>query len=344
VTDIDVSRIVPVGAEARINGKIEASSIAASPAGLIKAATGSGQISLKDLALSGVSPDALEQTASAGLSLFTEKGTEGIIQQFADELAKGRLSLSNLPLEVTLINGVLQLGPAKKQVGSVAVETRGRFDMTTLLLDGRINLASRSISRDLGIAPAASIEWTGPPGNMKRSIDLTQLTAAITDKAIAIEQEKAAAFERDLRERAFFNRRYKAGLWQDALEAERAARKAAEEARLRAEEEERLAEEQKQREAEEKQRAEAERLRLEAERVALEAAAAQQAAASRAELQRERRRALAIVSTGRRNELAERRAAGRQSTAAKKKAQAQELDTAPLSLIPEAGAPLSIQP
>ncbi len=178
-----------------------------------------------------------------------------------------------------------------------------------MAVNGRVQMMSKQTVPGIDAPPQAGISWTGLLGNLSRRTDFGAFTAAVTERAIEIEQERTAAFEEDLRERAMFNRRLKADRAQIAAERE---------AKIAAERDAAITEQ-------------ADRIRLHFERIQLEAAARRERADSLQELQREARRATAFTAS-----------TGRGQTP--RSARPAVIEEAPVPLTPDAGAPIDLTP
>jgi hypothetical protein len=269
LTDLDLNRLAPIGADARISGKVETSAIGFSPANLVASAAGGGVVSVKNIILDNLDPSALDRVAKEGLETFMQNGSSALTNRFEQELNTAPLKIGRTLLPVSLATGTLRLGPADINQESVAIQAFASADLKTGQLEGKLTMASTLASPDPTNRPEAAFTWSGTPGNLTRRTDFGSFTAAITDKAIALEQDRTKAFEEDLRERAMFNRR---------LKADRSKRAAEAEAELFAQRDTAI-------------KREGERIRLHFERIKLEAAARREQEESALELEREAERA-----------------------------------------------------
>jgi hypothetical protein len=269
LTDLDLNRLAPIGADARISGKVETSAIGFSPANLVASAAGGGTVSIKNIILDNLDPSALDRVAKEGLATFMQNGGAALASQFEQELSTAPLKITRTLLPVSLATGTLRLGPADINQDNVAIQAFASADLKTGQIEGKLTMASKLATADPANRPEAAFTWSGMPGSLKRRTDFGSFTAAITDKAIALEQDRTKVFEEDLRERAMFNRR---------LKADRAKLQAEAEAELFATRDNAI-------------KREGERIRLHFERIKLEAAARQQREESAQELERETNRA-----------------------------------------------------
>ncbi len=324
-TDLDLTRYGPVGAGARVSGKIEASASGLSPASLVSSSAGGGTITVSNVTLDRLDPAALDRVAQSSLATFESLGSDALISQFETELKKAPLKIAQASLPLSLAGGTLRLGPSTVRQPGVNLQAFGSADLKKGILDGRLAMASTAAIANIKEVPQAVINWSGTANNLSRRTDLGTFTAAVTDRAIEIEQEKSRTFEEDLRERAMFNRRYKADLSQ--IEAEKEA--------------------EAEREKEALITIQSDRIRLHFERIRLESEARREKKASDAEFVRERERAATLLAPRIEPGKTPFRLEPRQSAATRSFKTGQpppEGAKAPLSLTPENFPALKLDP
>jgi hypothetical protein len=317
--DIALNRITPLGADARISGAVEGSAVGLSPASLVGSLAGGGEIVISNIILDGLDTGALDRVAKQGMKTFSELGGQALAGLFEQELAKAPLRIDQAKMPVSIAAGTVRVGPSKSMKAGIALEGFGTADLETGALEARLAMASSTLAPELGEKPEAAVSWAGSISGVKRRTDFGAFTAALTDRAIEIEQEQAKAFEDDIKERAMFNRR---------LKADRARIKAEREAKLFAERDAAI-------------RREGERVRLHFERIRLEAEARRQRTEALQEFRREAERAAGRTSPVTINSPA------RNSPVARRKAATPETATPaevkPLELLPE-DTPIDLTP
>jgi hypothetical protein len=292
---------------------VEGSAIGLSPAGLIASSAGGGTVYVSNIIIDGLDIGALDRVAKDSLKTFAEQGSTYLTSLFDTELAKAPLRIARADTSISLAGGTLRVGPATVDQQSVHMQAFGSANLKNGQLEGRVTLASANSVADIGEKPQAAISWAGTPSGLARRTDFGTFTAAVTDRAIEIEQAQTRAFEDDLRERAMFNRR---------LKADRALIAADLDAKLNAERDAVLEKE-------------GERIRLNFERISLEATARQEKASALQEFDRERRRAL-----GRAQSVAPIRL--RTQTARQRSIES--ILAEPLNLAPDAAGPIDLSP
>ncbi len=244
--------------------------------GVVAALSGSGTVSMRDIAIAGVAPDvfpdliARADEAGAGVDAAA-------VATFAPQLVRaGSFTAPRVDIAFTVANGAVRAPPFRLETQGAALAGEVAAD-----LSGRAVSAEATLTFDpgheavAGAEPAVRFSAAGPLDAIRVAVDTGPLAQFLTQRALELEQQRVEAMQAALIEKQRLRReaRYYASLAAEREAAAEAARRAAEEAqrleeeRLQREEEahrQRQEEAERQR-AEDAARAEAERQRREEE-------------------------------------------------------------------------------
>ena len=201
---------------ARLDGGVDFAGTGATAAALVASLAGSGEIDAADVRLPRLDPEGLARAmtkieAAAGPPPDEPK----LAALVGAELDRAPLTLANLSAPLALSSGAFRF-----QVKS-SPELSGAFDVSDLSLSVTARL----------VDPKVGPFWTGPPPSVEatvkgpldggvRRIDVSGLASGLASEALTRESDRIANFESDLRERAAFNRRFKAERFLARREAE----------------------------------------------------------------------------------------------------------------------------
>ncbi len=244
------------GLSGRLGGRQEFSATGVSPAALVAGLAGRGSVTLRDVDLARTDPAAPSRVLAAivardtraervsGGTDVTPTDPEAIRRDLMTELDRGALRLGDADLATRLLGGVLRTASLTTE-GTAPMPSVGKraekppalpwsasvsavFDLGTLTLSTGADL--RGAASSGGAAAAAAVTRTGAVGQEPvRAVDVSALVEAVQAQAIARAQDRIDIVEQDIRERAAFNRQWKAMQQQRQAEQERveAERKAA---------------------------------------------------------------------------------------------------------------------
>jgi uncharacterized protein involved in outer membrane biogenesis len=267
---------------ASITGSVEFASSGKSEASLAAGLAGAGEIGLADVRINSLDPAALPRAVALAEDEKISVEPKEIETALSRELDRAPFqNASELYYDAPLAGGVLRLSPRSAYSGGPTLtSTQATFDIRNYALNLQADISLTSLPRGwTGPAPQISVAATRLLSQPVRRVDSSSLVAALAARAAQRETERIQSLEFDIKERAFFNRRFK---WDRARQDER-DREAAEQVRA---EHERI---------ERERRAEQERIDQE-RRAAAEAEAARRRAAAEAA----QRRAAAEVEAARR--------------------------------------------
>jgi large subunit ribosomal protein L24 len=209
-----------------------------SPATLIGALHGSGQITLEKAQISGVDPNAIDAAISAA-----ERGLplERLTTYLGPALEAGKLSIPAATAKIDVVEGQVRVAPIIVRPGATEVILSATLNLATDLLDARVTLAGRPRKELQDRRPEVALTLRGRLDTPERSIEASALLSYVTLQAVEREAKRVEAAEREARRR-------------DAIAAarERAERERADRLRL---EELRRADERRRQEEEARRRA-----------------------------------------------------------------------------------------
>ncbi|MEO9338097.1 AsmA-like C-terminal region-containing protein [Mesorhizobium sp. SB112] len=232
---------------------------------LVAAASGSGTVAFRDMAITGVNPTAFPAFVAKADEIgrgIDARQTEG----FAPEIASdGIYEAADGDAAFTLAGGIIRMPPMTLKNPSASISADIRADLN----DGQVS-ADGSIAYQpgdealVGSEPALRFSMSGPVSDLSRRFDSAPLAQFLTQRALEKEQARVEAMQSALLEKQRLRReaRYYAALQDQRVRAAEEARlKAEAEAKARAEAEEaaRKQEEAVRLAAQEKAKAEAER-------------------------------------------------------------------------------------
>jgi len=226
---------------AALRGRFDASFVFASTgrsaSALMSGLAGEGRIDAAGLAIPRLDPGALGRVLAKAQA--SEAGVEpaSVAQALGDEFDKQPLIVPDGTAAVVMNGGVVHVEPLDLAEKSGRASLSADFDLPSQNLTIRATFAEAAGGKFWsGAPPSVAVALTGSLDAPTRQIDPTACVAGLAAQAIARESDRIAAFEEDIRERAYFNRRLKAEQFMRRRAAELAAW-TAEQARIRAEQE-----------------------------------------------------------------------------------------------------------
>jgi len=295
------------GLRGRVGGSLDFAGTGGSAAAMMSGLVGQGEIKLAGATVPHLDPGAL------GRLIVKTDMPEALIDETNITHALG-LEFDKQPLAIpdgvapaALNSGVVRVGPVDIPGATGHATASGDYDLRGFAFEIRALFEEARAGKYWSGAPpsvAASVRGFDVP---TRRIDDALLVAGLSAQAITRESERIAALEADLRERAYFNRRFKAENFLDMRAAEIAAFEA-EQIRLKNEAERKRVETDLMNAYEEQQKAAAAAAKARDDQLKAEAAARadeqQKAAAAKAREDREKAEA-AAKAEAQRNAAAE---------------------------------------
>jgi len=246
---------------------------------LVVALSGSGSATLKDIAISGLNPQAFKLLLEKADELGPEVDASHIEAFAPDVIRNGKFEAGSAELAFTVANGVARFPPLQlaNEGARMSVEGSANFRDRSVSASGSLTFEP-GIDAVAGADPTVRFSLSGPLGEVASTLDTEPLAQFLTQRALEREQDRVEHMQAVLLETQRLRREQRYYEQQAAIraaeeaeririerEAER-SRKAAEEARRQREEAERRAAEEKRKAAEAARQAAEEKRRLEVQK------------------------------------------------------------------------------
>jgi hypothetical protein len=219
----------------RISGAMDFAGTGQSASALVGGLAGGGQIRLAGAQIPHLDQGALGRIVEKAQAPDYAIDQTNINHALDLELNKQPLRIADTSASASLTAGIMRFGPFEALGAKDDATVQANFNMRSFVLEIRAAFAESQAPKFWsGAPPAVSVVLTGPIEATARQIDSGQLAAGLAAQALARETERIAVLESDIRERAFFNRRLKAGQFMRRRELELEAY-ATEQARLKSE-------------------------------------------------------------------------------------------------------------
>ena len=219
----------------RVSGAMDFASTGQSAGALVAGLAGTGQIRLAGAQVPHLDQGALGRIVEKAQSPDYAIDQTNINHALEQELNKQALRIADVDAPASLTAGIIHFGPFKARDPRDDGALQASFDLRTFILE--IHAAFTELQTPKywsGAPPAINIVRKGPIAESAREVDSSLFVAGLAAQAIARETDRIAGMESDIRERAFFNRRLKAGQFMRRRELELEAY-ATEQARLKSE-------------------------------------------------------------------------------------------------------------
>ena len=202
---------------------------------LVAGLAGSGRIRVTGAQIPHLDQGALGRIVEKAQSPDYAIDQTNINHALDSEFNKQALRTADADAPASIIAGVARFGPFENRDAKADATLLANFDIRAFVLEIRAAIAALQTPKFWsGAPPAVSVVLKGPIEAPGREIDSGVLVAGLAAAALARETERIAALESDIRERAFFNRRLKAGQFMRRRELELESF-AADQARLKSE-------------------------------------------------------------------------------------------------------------
>ena len=215
--DFDAPTGGRAGLEGRIAGSVEIAGAGASESALIASLAGGGETRLYDARVLRTDSGALDRVIEAAEKDALVVDEANVVAALARELERGFLIVPQVRFETLIASGVARLQPGAIEGGSGAAASARAWGMLNLRdqrLDAGVEISSRTPPPNWpGASPRIRVTWSGPLEKPVRGIEAGALVNTLSTRAIVRESARIAAMEEDMRERAAFNRRWKAQEW-----------------------------------------------------------------------------------------------------------------------------------
>jgi hypothetical protein len=210
---------------AKIDAALDVSGVGGSASALVGGLAGSGSLTVAEVKVPRLDPDALARAMAkieqaAGATLEQNKLAAAI----GAELDRGPLTIDKASSTLASSSGVVRFGPfdaPARDGGATIAGALGLSDMSLSVQETLIDEKTGPFWK--GPPPTVETEAKGSLDALARKVDVSLLSAGLASEAIARESDRIANYEADLRERAYFNRRFKAERFLARRDAEIAA-------------------------------------------------------------------------------------------------------------------------
>jgi hypothetical protein len=227
----------------QVSGSMEFASTGQSARTLVSGLAGGGQIQLNGMRIPHLDQGALGRIVDKAQSPDYAIDQVNVSHALDVEFNKHALRIADAAAPVSLTGGIVSLGPIETPDARDKATVRANFDLQSFILEIRVAFTELQTTKYWsGSAPVLDVVLKGPIEVSTREVDSSLFVAGLAAQAIARETDRIAALESDIRERAFFNRRLKAGQFLRRRELELEAY-SADQARLKSEEDRRRVEE-----------------------------------------------------------------------------------------------------
>jgi uncharacterized protein involved in outer membrane biogenesis len=195
---IDVARVLSPGtwraaARGRSDVTLTLTGVGRTPAALAAGLAGQGTLTLEELEIDRLDPNAVAAVFSAAES-GAMPDEVGVVAALAPAFARGPLRVARVEAPLVVASGVMRTGKILATVGQTQVSAAGNFDIARLAIDGTIEIEAPAPA-GLTARPGATVRWRGPVAAPERGIEAAALATAITLRAM--ERETKRIEERD---------------------------------------------------------------------------------------------------------------------------------------------------
>jgi hypothetical protein len=205
----------------QLSGAMDFASTGQSAGALVAGLAGTGQIHLAGARVPRLDQDALGRIIEKAQSSDYAIDQTNVGHALELELNKRPLLIADASASASLTGGIIRSGPFEARNSRDDAALQASFDIRSFVLEIRVALTELQTPKYWsGTAPAISVVLKGPLEASNREVDSSLFVAGLAAQAIARETDRIAILESDIRERAFFNRRLKAGQFMRRRERE----------------------------------------------------------------------------------------------------------------------------
>jgi hypothetical protein len=193
--------------QGKLDGDIEFSTAADSPAKLIANFSGAGRARLRETVLNGVKQGVLTETITDALNQFETTLHDQLSAKLLRDL-NGKTVIPTVQVPLILSAGILRAGPIPAVLQQEDVSTSVAIDLKNISWFSESIIRLRDTPKQWdGAAPAASVIWQGPLSKPVMRVEATALANGLTAVNILRESERIETLERQQRERTIVNNR-----------------------------------------------------------------------------------------------------------------------------------------
>lgn len=172
-----------------------------SPASLVGSASGAGALTVENLELGGLDPNAPDAVLAA---LESDRGLTAnaprLLQVAGTALDAGRLKIATVSTPVTIANGSAQLGAVQASAQNTDVSGTVSVDLADWQANGRFVMTAAARRNAPGTdRPVMTVTARGPLTAARRSVDVASLVTWATQRAIDQETRRLDEVEKERR-------------------------------------------------------------------------------------------------------------------------------------------------
>ncbi len=202
------------GVRGHFDGGLDFAAVGETTAGLLANLTGTGRVKVVNATFPRLDPDGFARAlARIEQAAGTPPDGRKLEAQIAAELDRAPMPLADVEGALSLNSGVLSFGPFAAPARDGSARGAGSLGLLDLSLGLLVNITDTKVG-PFWTGPAPSVTVTAKAGldaaPGPRRVEATLLSAGLAAEAVGRETDRIANFEADMRERAMFNRKYKA--------------------------------------------------------------------------------------------------------------------------------------
>ena len=173
---------------------------------------GTGAARINEFSIPRLDPDALSRVIDAMQTPDAGIDPTRVAYALEKELDKHALAMPATQTALTLGGGALKFGPLQTSNGAQSLSLSGEYDLSGLSPSLRASfMDARPLKYWSAGAPSFEALLSVAGGKISRRLEASSLAAGLATQSIARQTDQIAAMDADIRERAAFNRRLKAG-------------------------------------------------------------------------------------------------------------------------------------
>jgi uncharacterized protein involved in outer membrane biogenesis len=196
----------------RLSGSMDFASAGQSANALMEGLAGTGKIRLAGARIPRLDQGALGRIVAKAQSPDYSIDQTNISHARGFKRKKKALAVGDADAPASITAGIMRTGPFAVKTSTDEARLQATFDIRSFVLEVRAVFSELQAPKFWsGAPPSIEIALKGSTDGLNRVIDANLFVAGLAAQAIARETERIANLESDIRERAFFNRRLKAG-------------------------------------------------------------------------------------------------------------------------------------
>ncbi len=189
-------------ANGRLSFGLSAESTGKTPSDLLRSASGSGELRLNDLSVTGLNPDALKPLMAAADRLQGEITEDRVRPLAAPLIHAGSATIGDVTVPFTITGGEARAQNITARAGSTRFEGEGRFDP----LDDQVN-AVLGLTFDAGDEaisggdPTIRLGYSGSLEQPKENLDVAAISSFLSQRAFEQERRRVETLQASVLEK-----------------------------------------------------------------------------------------------------------------------------------------------